>query len=87
MLLDDEGLLGQLHHLGIRDAEAAALGLIGVDDLHLAVVAGIAGIGHLDELGAEGLAHHSRASCLEGRLVHVELVGVDRPCTTISPRP
>lgn len=78
VLLDDEGLFRQRHHLLIADAEAAALGLIGVDNLHLTAVTGIVRVGHLDKLGAEGLAHHRRAPPLEGRLVHIEFIRVDR---------
>ncbi len=87
VLLDDEGLSGQIHHLFVGDAETAALCIHGIDDLHLTAVTGIVGVGHLDKLGAQGLAHHGGTPALEGRLVHIELVRVDGPCTTISPRP
>ena len=79
VLFYDEGLLRQRHHFLIRDAEAVALGILSVDYLHLTAVTGVLGVGHLDELGAQRLAHHGGATRFQGRLVDIELVWVDGP--------
>ena len=77
VLLYDEGLLGQLHHFFIADAELVAFGIQGVDDFHLTPVPRVIRVGHLDKFRAERLAHHGGATRFQGRLVHVELVRVD----------
>ncbi len=78
VLLDDHGLLGQLADLGIGQAEARALGAVHFDGLDRTAGLGFFAVDHLDRLAAQVAAQDSRAACLQGALVHVEFVRVDR---------
>ncbi len=78
MILDLERVVGKRQHLGIGETIALALLLRG--RLVEGRLAGAAlGIDHLDLLGAERAPEHGPVALLEGGLVDVELVDVDRP--------
>ena len=79
VLLDDHGLLGQLADLGVAQAETGAIGAIDIDHLDRFTGLGFVAVDHLDRLAAQVAAQDSRATGLQGLLVHVEFVGVDRP--------
>ena len=69
-------LARQLFNLLVGDAELVALIGIHIDDLDRLFAA--LRIDHLDRLAADVTTQHCRLVGRQGRLVHVELVGVDR---------
>ncbi|MNQ41558.1 hypothetical protein D3C85_552360 [compost metagenome] len=78
VLLDDHGLLGQFADFGIGQAEARALGAVDIDHLDRLAGLGFVAVDHLDRLAAQVAAQDSWPPGLEGLLVHIEFVGVDR---------
>ena len=77
VLLDLDGGVGQGQDVGVADAEALPVGLRRRD--HAAGLAGVAvGVDHLELLLAAAAAEHGPVALLEGRLVNVVLVRVDR---------
>ena len=80
VVLDDHGIARQFHHVGVGEREAVALLRRGVDGRDELAAGGMLvgrGEAHADELRAEIPAHDGLLAVLQGRLVHVELVGVD----------
>ncbi|MCY1396959.1 hypothetical protein D9M71_119450 [compost metagenome] len=78
MFLDDQGLLGQLDDFGVAQGEAGAIGFLHVDDLNRLAGLGFVAVDHFDRLAAQVATQDRRAAGFQGRLVHVELVGVHR---------
>ena len=80
VLLDHQGVAGQLGHVGVAQRIAVAQLGRGVLGRHqLAVLALLLGRGeaHADQLGAEVAADDRQLAALQRRLVDVELVGID----------
>ena len=76
VLLDDQGLLGQLLHVLVGDGEPAAELRRGVLGAH--ALAGLVGVDHPQLLGADRAAQDRLLPRAQGGLVDVELVRVDR---------
>jgi hypothetical protein len=76
VLLDDQRLLGQFLHVLVADREGVAQFGRGVLDLD--ALTGNIRIHHADRLAAERAAQDRRLAGLQGGLVDVELVRVDR---------
>ncbi len=77
MALDLDRVVGQLERVLVGDAVALAVGLGGRDVAHRLLGPALHEH-HLDRLVAEHPAQHGAMAGLERRLVHVELVRVDR---------
>ncbi len=77
MLLDDDGVLGQLDHVFVDQRVAVAQLARHVDGLDAAFLAGLREL-HLDQLGADRAADDRVLAGGQRRLEHVELVRVDR---------
>ncbi len=83
MVLDLDRVGREFQHLGIGEAEAAALRL-----RHLQIRrAAAAGVDHAQLLAAERAAENGAIAGAESRLVHVELVGIDGPLHDILAEP
>ena len=76
--LDDHRVAGQLHDLGVVDREAVAQRFLDILGDRRAAGGLFGGEGHADHLRAEVAAHDGMLAGSQHRLVHVELVGVDR---------
>src|SRR5690606_21815174 len=78
VFLDDQRLPGQFSHFLVADAEARTVGAVNFHGLDRTPGLGFFAVDHLDRLAAQVAAQNRRATGLQGRLVHVELVRVDR---------
>ncbi len=77
VILDADGIVGELQHLLVGEAEAAPL-LLARRPVDHRLAGAPLGIDHLDLLGAQGTAQHAAEALPVGGLVDVELVHVDR---------
>ena len=77
MLLDDERLFGQLDDVGLIDRKSLPVLVVHVDGAHPLAAAGF-GVDHLDRFLSEVLAQDAAQPRAQPRLVHVELIGIDR---------
>ena len=76
VVLDQHRLLGQFHNLGVGDGEAQTIGLGHLLGEDLLGAAGF-GIDHAQGLAAHIAAQHGGPASGQGRLVDIELVGID----------
>ena len=78
VLLDNDGLLGQIHHFFLGQTEAAALSQINVDSLDRTTGLGFVAVDHLDRFAAQIATQNRRATGSQSGLVNIELVRVNR---------
>src|SRR3974390_149166 len=76
MVFNPDGVASELKYLGIDDAKALSLGL---GDRHILRAAAAFDIDHAELLASKRPAKHRPAARAKGRLVYIELIGIDRP--------
>ena len=77
VVLDGDGVAGELLDVVVREAEAVPQGGLHRHEVNGVADFAVARVGHLEGLFAQSALEDGRAACLQGGLVDVELVRVD----------